>query len=100
MSLKNKLISAVLCAATLFGLAGCTFGKDFGTVVTVSGTDDKLEYGAGYYLYYQYSAFTGAAGASAFLTSAAVTIFSGFLPFTAFISLPLIFLSIAFFNRF
>ncbi|MBQ1235265.1 MAG: hypothetical protein IIX77_06555 [Oscillospiraceae bacterium] len=61
MSLKNKLISAVLCAATLFGLAGCTFGKDFGTVVTVSGKDDKLEYGAGYYLYYQYSAFTGAA---------------------------------------
>ena len=61
MSLKNKLISAVLCAATLFGLAGCTFGKEFGTVITVNGNEKTLEYGAGYYLYYQYSAFTSVA---------------------------------------
>jgi len=60
MSLKHKLISLMLGAATLFSLAGCTFGKDFGTVATVSGNGKTYEYTAGYYLYYQYSGFTSA----------------------------------------
>ena len=63
MSFKNRVISALLCGAVLLGMTGCTFGKNFGTVATVSGAGKEMTYGDGMYLYYQFIGYNTASSA-------------------------------------